>query len=117
MKNLVCLFLAILALTMTTGTYAQSFVVKGGFNLSEMLYISDNNETYSDEFDMRRGYNIGATAEFPMTERFSFETGLLLTTKGFRMRDIIYLVESKSWSVSHLSGKVRVAVFDSLCCW
>lgn len=83
------LFVTIMALTMATGVFAQSFVVKGGFNLSEMLYKSDNGETYSDDFDMRSGYNFGATAEFPITGAFSFETGLLINTKGFRMREEI----------------------------
>jgi hypothetical protein len=32
---------------------------------------------------MKTGFHIGATAEFPLTEIFSLETGLLLSTKGF----------------------------------
>ena len=47
-----------------------------------MLFKEDG-ETYSDDFKMRPGFNIGATAEFPLSEMFSFETGLLLSTKGF----------------------------------
>ncbi|ARV05992.1 hypothetical protein BTO04_04425 [Polaribacter sp. SA4-10] len=84
MRNLVKLFLVVIAITMTTDAlYAQKFGIKAGFNLSNML-AKDNEETYSDDFKMKPGFHIGATVEFPLTEMFSFETGLLLSTKGLK---------------------------------
>ena len=68
---------------MTTASYAQTFRVKAGLNLSNAL-IKDDTRTYSDDFNMNPGFHVGATVEFPITELFSFETGLLLSTKGFK---------------------------------
>lgn len=84
MKNLFSLLVLALVLTMTAESFAQRFGVKGGLNLSNML-IKDDDKTYSDDFKMKPGIHIGVTAEFPMTEMLSFETGLLLSTKGFKL--------------------------------
>lgn len=84
MKNLSGLFVIVFVLTLATESFAQNFGVKGGLNLSTML-MKDNDKTYSDDFKMKPGFHIGATAEFPMTEMLSFETGLLLSSKGFKL--------------------------------
>lgn len=60
--------------------------VKAGFNLSNML-VKDNFGTSSENFKMKPGYHIGVTAEMPFVEsndKYTFEIGLLFTTKGFR---------------------------------
>lgn len=75
-----------IAFIMATESYAQTFGVKAGLNLSNML-AKDDDDTYSDDYKMNPGFNIGATAEFPITEMFSFETGLLLSTKGFKISE------------------------------
>jgi hypothetical protein len=85
MKNLVQLFLVFIAITITTDAlYAQKFGIKAGLNLSTMHAEDDKDGTW-DDLKMNPGFHIGATAEFPITEMFSFETGLLLTTKGYKM--------------------------------
>ena len=86
MKNLITLFVLALALvlTMTAESFAQSFGVKAGLNLSTMLSKNDK-RTFSDDFKMKPGFHIGVTAEFPIDEMFSFETGLLLSTKGYKI--------------------------------
>ena len=38
---------------------------------------------------MRTGFHIGATAEFPLTEIFSLETGLLISTKGVIYKQLL----------------------------
>lgn len=86
MKNLVKLLVVVIAFTMTTEIFAQNFGIKGGLNLSNML-VKDDDDTYSDDFKMKPGFHIGATAEFPLTGIFSFETGLLLSTKGSKMSE------------------------------
>ena len=102
MKNLVKLFLVVIAITTATGElFAQKFGIKAGLNLSNML-IKDDIETLSDDFKMNPGFHIGATAEFPLTEMFSFETGLLLSTKGFKTSEgetfegVTYMYKSKA---------------------
>jgi hypothetical protein len=86
MKSLVQLIIVVIVCTMTTELFAQNFGVKAGLNLSTML-AKDEDENYSDELKMNPGFHLGATLEFPITESFSFETGLLLSTKGFRMSE------------------------------
>ena len=83
MKNLLKLLIVVIGFTMTTESYAQTFGVKAGLNLSNML-VEDDDDTYSDDFKVNPGFHVGATAEFPITELFSFETGLLLSTKGVK---------------------------------
>ena len=73
MKYLVKLFIVVIALTMATGKLsAQRFGLKGGLNFSNML-VKDDNTTLSDNYDMKLGYHIGATAEFSLSKIFSFE--------------------------------------------
>ena len=84
MKNLVKLFIVAILCTMTTELFAQNIGVKAGLNLSNML-AKDNVGTYSDDFKMNPGFHVGVTAEFPLAEMISFETGLLFSTKGFKI--------------------------------
>ncbi|MEQ8547142.1 MAG: porin family protein [Cyclobacteriaceae bacterium] len=84
MKNILKLLIVLIGFTMTTESYAQTFGVKAGLNLSNLL-VEDDNETYSDDYEMNPGFHVGATAEFRITQLFSFETGLLFSTKGFKI--------------------------------
>jgi len=83
MKKINALLIAILVVTMVSESFAQVFGVKGGLNLSNQI-IKDNDGTSSDDFKMNPGFHIGATAEFPLSDLLSFETGLLLSTKGYK---------------------------------
>ncbi len=77
----------IVLLIITTASYAQIFGIKAGVNLSTMS-LKDNNGNYSDDFKMNPGFHVGVTGEFPLTEIFSFETGLLLSTKGLKINQV-----------------------------
>ena len=94
MKNLVKLFLIVIAIMMATDKlFSQEFGIKVGFNSSNMHIVYDR-LVLSDDSNMKTGFHIGATAEFPLTEIFSLETGLLLSTKGFieEVKDFNYKV-------------------------
>lgn len=93
MKYLGKLFVVVIAFTMTTELFAQNFGIKAGLNLSNMLVKADD-ETYSDDFKMNPGFHIGVTAEFPLAEMISFETGLLLSTKGFKIEEETFFGET-----------------------
>ena len=86
MKKLVQLLFVTLFTFSFLNSYAQSFGFKGGLNLSKML-IADDDETYSDEFDIQPGFHVGPIVELPVNEMISIESGLLLNTKGFRGED------------------------------
>jgi len=66
------------------GISGISYIVKGGFNLSN-VFVKDNDGTYTDDLKSKPGFNIGITAELPISEKVLFETGLLLSTKGFKI--------------------------------
>lgn len=83
MRNLIRLSIAVLLLTTVTESFAQTFGIKAGLNLSNML-VKNNDYTDSDDFKMNPGFHIGPTAEFEINKMLSFETGLLLSTKGFK---------------------------------
>ena len=94
-KSLALIFFALITIV----TFAQnnsklankkiaeiSYVVKGGLNLSNML-IKDDDGTRREDTKNKTGFNFGITAEFPISKTVDFETGLLLSTKGFRISD------------------------------
>ena len=83
MKTLIRFFFALFLVTFTTVSIAQTFGVKAGLNISDML-IKDDDSNYSDQLDMNTGFHIGLTSEFAKTDFFSFETGLILSTKGYK---------------------------------
>ncbi len=67
---------------------AQIFGLKAGLNLSNMLEKDDDN-TYNSYYKMNPGFHIGATVDVPFNDFLSFESGLLLTTKGLKYEDEI----------------------------
>ncbi len=83
MKNLFKLFVIVLLLGYGTQTFAQTFAAKAGLNFSRM-FIKDDNTTYSDKIDTKLGIHFGGTAEFEITDMFSFETGLIFSTQGYK---------------------------------
>jgi len=60
-----------------------SYVIKGGLNLSSMLIKSDEG-TRNEGLNSKTGLHFGMTAECPVSESVAFETGLLLSGKGFK---------------------------------
>lgn len=80
MKIVAVVFLS----SLTMATFAQTFGVKAGFNLSNVLE-KDNDRTYSDDYKMNPGFHAGLTMDVPLISVLSFETGLLFSTKGYRV--------------------------------
>jgi hypothetical protein len=60
----------------------QIIGVKAGLNLSNMIF-----KTYGNGLDIRPGFHLGSTIEFPTNDFYSFEMGLILSTKGFKISD------------------------------
>lgn len=81
MKNLIKVSIVALLVTVGTESFAQTFGVKAGLNLSKLL-IKDDLGKYTDEYKMNPGFHFGPTVEFPIDKMFSFESGLLLSSKG-----------------------------------
>jgi hypothetical protein len=84
MRNVLKLFIVALMLGCGVNSFGQvTFGIRAGFNLSTML-AKDDQTNYGDEmnFKMKPGFNVGPTLECPISEMFSFETALLLSTLG-----------------------------------
>ncbi|MEX0845908.1 MAG: porin family protein [Balneolaceae bacterium] len=62
---------------------AQNFGIKAGLNISEM-FIEDDDGNLSDDYDSKAGLHFGLIAEYPINENLNFETGLLISQKGFK---------------------------------
>lgn len=87
MKNIFRIFvLTFMFIAINGNLSAQKLYVKGGLNFSNMLFKADD-ETLSDDFKSRTAYHVGLAAEFPISKIYSFETGLLLSAKGFKMSE------------------------------
>jgi hypothetical protein len=94
MKKFNLLLFLVFTLFLAYHTTAQSFVVKGGFNLNK-IYVADEDDTYSDEYDMKPGFHFGAAVEIPINSNLMFEPGIMFITKGVKMDDPDYEVSSK----------------------
>ncbi len=75
---------ALLLLVFNIKSYTQTIEVKAGVNLSTML-AKDEIEIYSKDYQIMPRILLGATAEFPLSGLFQFETGLLFSSKGYKI--------------------------------
>jgi PKD repeat protein len=73
--------------------------VIGGLNFSDMLI--DEGEL-NPETQMLTGFHVGPAAEFPITEWVSFETGLLLSTKGAVYKTALVGVNKSEFNLLYL---------------
>ncbi|HYQ59393.1 MAG TPA: outer membrane beta-barrel protein [Draconibacterium sp.] len=81
-------FLMILLLSTLTGSLcAQTFGIKAGYTLSDLL-VKDGDENLSYDFSMVSGFHMGPTLEIGLFDGFSLETALLFTTKGVKVNTI-----------------------------
>jgi len=86
MKNLVKIAAIALFSLFYVQVNAQTLGLKAGLNLSNML-DEDDDTTYSQDYMRNPGFHIGATIDVPFNNFLSFESGLLMTTKGMKYVD------------------------------
>lgn len=84
MRKLRVLMFFISGVISILGSFAQTFEIKTGVNLSTML-SKDDRSTYSGDYTLTPRLFIGVTMEFPINQIFSFETGLLFSSKGYKL--------------------------------
>jgi len=48
------------------------------------MHLKYGNTVLSEDFKMKPGFLLGPTADFPLSDHLSVETGILLSTKGFK---------------------------------
>lgn len=86
MKNLVKLFLIGFAVLMTSQSFAQNLILKGGLNMANLL-AKDEDGIYSEDFKMNLGFHAGLTGEFPLSDALAIEVGALASTKGYKIKE------------------------------
>ena len=84
MKDLFKLTILTLFLLGGVRTMAQTLEIKSGLNLSTMYYKNQGG-TYSEDFKLAPRFVLGVTREFPISESFSFEPGLIFSSKGYKI--------------------------------
>ena len=94
MKNLLRLTIFTLFLSGALKSISQNIEIKTGLNLSTMYY-KNIGDTYSDDFELAPRFLLGITKEFHISESFSFEPGLLFSSKGYKI-DTYYSVPTYS---------------------
>ncbi len=84
MKNLITLTILIISLFGGLNSMSQTFGLRADLHSSSMQikYISSDSENSL----INPGFQIGPTVEVPINEIFSFESGLLFSTKGVKLK-------------------------------
>ena len=86
-KTLFTLYLLLMG-GLVSKTIAQEISIVGGMNISNMIDKSNNtNYAKEDNYKSRIGGHIGALIGFNLADNISLQTGLLLSTKGFKAKD------------------------------
>lgn len=80
------LLTALLVLVIVLPAFAQTYSFRAGLNLSNMLF-KDDADTYSEDYKMSPGFHLGGIVEFPINDGFAIETGLLVSTTGFKVKE------------------------------
>ena len=87
MKNLAkCFALVFVSLICLQVSAQSSFRIQAGINLANVLE-KDDDGTYSDEYKMNLGFHAGFGVDISLSDIISLEPGLLLETKGFKIKD------------------------------
>ncbi len=86
MKIVMKVLIVAAMLGIATESLAQTFGIKGGLNLANMLTKNDYLKNYESS-KIIPGFNAGVTLEFPIKGMFSFDMGMLLSTKGIKLYD------------------------------
>ncbi len=82
MKKITGLIVFALLLGISSAAMAQIVGVKAGLNFANIAFDEDDD---MEGFENNMGYFAGITAEFPLGNALSLETGLFATQKGYKM--------------------------------
>jgi len=86
MKNLGKVLIISLLTLIGMQTFAQKIGVQGGINLANIL-AKDDDDTYSDDFEVNLGFNGGVTLEVGLGDLLSVEAAVMANSKGFKMKE------------------------------
>jgi len=93
MRKLRVLMFIICGMISILKSFAQTFEIKTGVNFSTML-SKDDISTISGDYTLTPRFLIGVTTDVPITQIFSVETGLLFSSKGYKLDSDYRLYEN-----------------------
>lgn len=94
--------IVVVAFIMPLESFAQEFSLKAGINLSKM-FMHDHGITYSNEYAMKPGFDAGIIYNFKFSNALSSETGIILSTKGYKNTVMLDLSGAKESSSQKLN--------------
>ena len=65
--------------------FAQEISIRGGFNLSQFIYSTDDLVVRKEGTTLKPGFNFGPIVNFPIDNNWSLETGILFISKGLKL--------------------------------
>ena len=89
---------------------AQSFMIKGGVSLANML---DKEEiaTYSDDYSVNPGFHVGAVIDLPISTFLSLESGFTCSTRGYTLNlDFDHFKRSIKMDLMYLDIPINLKV-------
>jgi hypothetical protein len=107
MKNYSHLWIAIIAILMNVESFAQNYTIKAGLNLSSQHYKGIY-QYYIDGIHWKPGINFGVTTDIPLTKNLSFETGIAISTKGYKQ----FLEQGPALDMSDFKRNVNLYYLD-----
>ena len=66
-------------------SYAQTGRIRGGLNLVDQLQ-KDDDDSYNDITKINAGFHLGFSYDLPISDVLSIEPGLMVNTRGFRVK-------------------------------
>jgi hypothetical protein len=84
MKNLTKFVISLILLLGFTASFGQRFGVKAGLNMAKISF-SEDAEDFFDDIKYAPKFHVGLSYEYPFSDMFAVETGVLLSAKGFRV--------------------------------
>ncbi len=106
MRKSISLAIAFIVFTMSAESFGQTFRIKAGLNLSKMS--GKRYGLFTDDYNMKSGFHVGATIEIPLNKLFFIETGMFLSTKGYKI-----IREEKLWtSIYSLNENLNLFYID-----
>lgn len=83
MKNNIRYLLFAAILFMTTLVNAQTIGIRAGLNMPRVA-VKIFGQDKSDNLETKLGFHVGLSLQIPVSPMFKLETGLLLSTKGYK---------------------------------
>lgn len=90
-------------------SFGQNLFIKGGLNIAE---IYEEERDFINEYNVLPGLNFGMSINLPIRQSFRFESGLLITGKGYKIKgeDYLWMDNNSNYTASTYYLDIPVAI-------